>query len=672
MSEWVTIKEILSAAGNDLPKSERSLYRFIAQNGWKSNRDFYQKRAKKAGGDLYHVSLLPAPVQIRLRAVQKAQEAKSEPEAKETNPVAQEDIKTAEELWAFYERLPAHQKEVCATRLKLVMRVDELRSAGHQKVHAIALAVSEYGTSISTYHNYAKMIASWPRKDWLAALAPKYVFEVSGNTCHPQAWAVLKSDYLRPEKPTLSACYRRMKSAAEKHGWKPVPHLRTLRRWIEREIPRSVIVRAREKGDVAKQLYPAQRRTKSHLHAMQIVNIDGHKFDVFTKLKDGRVIRPMMIAIQDIYSGMIVAHRLAESENKDVVRLCIGDMVERHGIPSHMVSDNGRAFASKWITGGASFRFRFKVRDEDPQGLLESMGVKVTFTQPYSGQSKPIERAFRDLADTISRHPFVAGAWTGNTIDNAPDNRCERPVDFDLFEDFIEAQIHEHNMRVDRNTETAKGRSFKAVFDESMALDTTLVPMPTIAQRKLWLLAAEQIKAKKGDGVIKLLGTRYWTPQLTEVAGQALTIRFDPGNLHLPIQVYDLDDTFLFEAPVFGDVRFDDVDKARDHGRKRRAYDKAIREQQKIAQELSIDELARILPSPEPVESTPRPRKVQRLATGGARPVPQIPLEEQVVSDLADEETFEVSFSRAINQFGVGADILSFPIEGDDEKKGEE
>jgi hypothetical protein len=27
--------------------------------------------------------------------------------------------------------------------------------------------------------------------------------------------------------------------------------------------------------------------------------------------------------------------------------------------------DNGRAFASKWITGGANTRFRFKVREED-------------------------------------------------------------------------------------------------------------------------------------------------------------------------------------------------------------------------------------------------------------------------------------------------------------------
>jgi hypothetical protein len=665
MSEWFSLKEILPASGNDLPSSKRGLDNYVNRHGWKTNKDFYQKRAKKFGGDLYHISLLPAPVQIRLRAVQKAHEAKSEPEFKENNPVSQGDIQTAEELWAFYERLPAHQKEVCTKRLKLVTRVDELRSAGHQKVQAIAIAAIEHGTSVSTYQNYAKLIASWPRKDWLAALAPKYNTEVPENTCHPQAWAVLKSDYLRPEKPSLSACYRRAKAAAEKHGWEPVPSLRTIRRWVERELPRAVQVMAREKGDISKQLYPAQRRTKGHFHAMEMVNIDGHKFDVFVKLPNGRVIRPMMIAIQDVFSGMFVAHRLAESENKEAVRLCIGDMVEKHGIPSHMISDNGRAFASKWITGGSTWRFRFRVRDEEPQGLLESMGTKVTFTQPYSGQSKPIERAFRDLADTISRHPFVAGAWTGNKIDNAPDNRGETSIDFDLFKEFVEAQIHEHNARTDRNTETAKGRSFLDVFNESMAQPTTLVPMPTAAQRKLWLLAAEQIKAKRGSGEIELMKTRYWTPQLNEHAGKKLTIRFDPQNLHKPIQVYDLTDKFLFEAEAISDVRFDSKDDAQSHGRKRRELLKATKTQQKVLAELSIEELSRILPSPEPMTDEPSPRKVRRLATGGARPALDH-LQEQAASNADEDIDFESTFSRAVNQLGVGADILSFPIKDDE------
>ena len=53
--------------------------------------------------------------------------------------------------------------------------------------------------------------------------------------------------------------------------------------------------------------------------------------------------RAHLIALQDLYSGKIVAWRLAQSENKDAVRLAIGDMVTRHGIPETIVLDNGRA-----------------------------------------------------------------------------------------------------------------------------------------------------------------------------------------------------------------------------------------------------------------------------------------------------------------------------------------
>jgi hypothetical protein len=43
---------------------------------------------------------------------------------------------------------------------------------------------------------------------------------------------------------------------------------------------------------------------------MEVVNIDGHKFDVFVKTGDGRIIRPIMVTIQDIYSRKVgLAHR---------------------------------------------------------------------------------------------------------------------------------------------------------------------------------------------------------------------------------------------------------------------------------------------------------------------------------------------------------------------------
>ncbi len=77
--------------------------------------------------------------------------------------------------------------------------------------------------------------------------------------------------------------------------------------------------------------------------------------------------------------------------------------MEAYGIPDSIDLDNGRAFASKKISGGAKTRYRNKVNPDDPDGLLVTLGIKPKFVLPYSGQSKPIERAWRDLAENISR-----------------------------------------------------------------------------------------------------------------------------------------------------------------------------------------------------------------------------------------------------------------------------
>lgn len=657
-NEWFSFAEILTVAQRDLPNSERSLQRHIRDNGWKLNAETFNRKATRTGNDQFHISLLPASVQLRLKATVKAVQNSFEDAVPETS--------TREILWQRYERLTTAQKETCQRRLDFLTRIEELINSGSKKKHAIATASVEFDFSISTYRNWMLLVKTFDRADWLAALAPQYKSAMPKNKCHPKVWGIIKTDYLRPEKPSLTSVYRRAVKIAEKEGYEPLPMLRTIRRWIEREVPREVQIMARENRDVSKNLYPAQRRTRSHLHAMQHVNIDGHKFDVFVNFgtkEDPRVVRPMMIAIQDLYSNMFVAHRISDSENKEVIRLCIGDMVENHGIPEELTTDNGRAFASKQITGGAKTRFRYKIKDEEPTGLLVSMGVKIKWTLPYSGQSKPIERAFRDICDTIARHPFCAGAYTGNNIENAPDNRGSKAIMLDDFIPFVKAEMDAHNARTDRNTENSKGRSFLETFNASMALDTTMVKTPTVEQRRLWLLAAEQIKAKRGSGEIELYGARYWTPQLNAYASQKLMVRFDPQDLKKDIHIYSNAGAYLFDAELLSDARFDDVDAARDHSRKRRTRLKAIKTQADIEREFTLDELARLQPAPEPMPK-PKPKKVRRMATGGVALKTSLAVRPEEDFEPTGKVDFESSFANAVNNMpevnSLGENILPF------------
>lgn len=641
MREWFTPSEIVAARSPDLPGTEQSINKLAEREGWRTSGRARQRGGRGRANWEYHISLLPAGAQARLALLHKAAQTKVEP--------APDPAST--ERWARFEALSASSKAECQRRLAALQVMNSHLVAGFSVTAAAAFAAHHASTSTATIFNWRQMVAGLAETDWLAALAPGNKASATFADCHPKALDILKSDWLRPEKPSFSRCYRDMRKAASANGWLPIPSERALRRRLEAEIPAGVVALARGGRDKAKRLFPAQKRIRTHLHAMQAVNMDGHKFDVFVKLPDGRVVRVHFLALQDLFSGLIVAWRLSEGENKETVRLVIGDMVERHGIPEKVYLDNGRAFASKWITGRMPNRFRFTIRDEDPAGVLTTLGCEVTFTKPYSGQSKPIERAFRDLADSIAKHPFCAGAYTGNRPDAKPENYGSAAIPLDAFRDHVARQVEEHNARPGRRSEACRGRSFLETFTDSLAEPTTLIRWPSAGQRALWLLTAEKVTAQKGSGEIHFLGNRYWSPALNAHAGKPVVLRFDPEKLQQPVRVYTLDDRLICEADCIAATGFDDQAAARAHERDRSAFMRTQREQLRLNAKMTADELARLYGSEvKPAEPAPMPPAVKRVANGP-----------KFSPEPVDQNAFEESFSAGLRAFGDSADIISFP-----------
>lgn len=638
--DWFSVKEYAASKSPELPASERSLNRlFAAFRGDAS-------KARAIGGRgranwQYHVSCVSTSTQARMRLLYA--------QGSDAGPAVQPEAESP--LWKRFKALSKAQKDECARRLEALSALEALLKAGFSQPAAIINVGANRSISRATLYNWLGLVQAVPRADWLAALAPGSKGHVTFADCHPKALEALKADWLRPERPSFSSCYRRVRKAASANGWLPIPSERALRRRVENEVPAGVIALAREGKDKLKRLYPAQKRIRTHFHAMQAVNIDGHKIDVFVLFHDGRISRAHLIVLQDLYSGLIVAWRLAESENKETVRLLIGDMVERHGIPEKMWLDNGRAFASKWITGQTPNRYRFKIRDEDPRGLLTTLGVEIHWTTPYAGQSKPIERAFRDLADNIAKHPFCAGAYTGNKPEAKPENYGDRAIAFDAFRDHVAREIIDHNERAGRTTDACAGRSFLDTFKASLADPATLIRWPTQGQKQLWLLAADRVRSQRGSGEIHFYGNRYWHKALNAHAGEYVTVRFDPDRLQEPISVYSADDRLICEATCVAPVGFDDADAARVHARDRGAYLKAQREQLRLERKLSADELARLYGSGEkPAEPAPMPPKVKRIAAFAA-----LSAQPQQIT----EDEFSESFSAGLRLIDDG-EVIPF------------
>lgn len=536
-------------------------------------------------------------------------------------------------LWKWAAARPQKLRDEGARRARMLQQVMRLIEASRSFLQAAEVIGQANGIAAANLRNWyygangKRGAQNYQAADWPAALIPGYAGRTAIAGCSVEAWDYFKADYLRLEKPASTACYDRLKRAAAQHGWR-VPSLATLERRMQREMSRAAIVLAREGSEALKRSYPAQERDRSVLSALEAVNADGHKFDVFVKWPDGKIERPVMVAWQDIYSGKLLAYRVDHTENTDAVRLSFGEVVERYGIPSHSYLDNGRAFASKWMTGGIPNRYRFKVREEEPAGILTMLGVEVHWATPYHGQAKPIERAFRDLCEYVSRHPAFAGAYTGNNPNAKPENYGSAAIPLAGFLAVLDTEIAAHNARQGRRATICNGRSFDDTFAESY--QRAPVRKATAEQRRLWLLAAEGVTVRR-DGSITLKAERdnhYWSAELHDLAGHNIIARFDPQALHDRVHCYTMDGRYIGEAQCVQAAGFNDTMAAREHSRARNQFKRAARDQLDAEVRMTALEASKFIPAATQSD-TPDSRMVRPAFNLRTLPKPKLSEEEQ-------------------------------------------
>lgn len=596
---WWTASELAEAKLPDVANTQKGVELWVKRINLRSHPDYARKRAGRGGGWEYHWKALPARAQRKLLSEAKSPVETTAPERGEA--------------WQWFEGLPETVQDKARARLRVIQAVEALEGQEGRYMAVDAVARME-GVSARSVWNWLSLIEGVRRDDRLPYLAPRHRAAKRKNTreeVDPDFLDWVKSDYLRLARPSFSTCYRRAVRVAQAKGWAISPE-RTIRRRYKEQVSRATEVLARYGLDALKRMFPAQVRDKSALRAMEVVNADYHKFDVFVRWPgEALPVRPQMVAFQDVYSGRILAWRLDLTANSCGVMLAAGDMIEDWGIPDHVVLDNGREFASKLVSGGAKTRFRWKVLENDIPGLFVSLGCEIHWATPYSGQSKPIERAFRDMCDAISRDPRFEGAWTGNTIDAKPENYGNRAIPLEEFQRIVAEGIEEHNLRQGRRSEVAWGRSFAEVFEESYA--TSPIRKATEAQRRLWLMGAKGLRGNSRTGELVFRGNKYWAPWMQELAGQRVIARFDPADLWDGLHLYTLENEYLGHAPARKKGGFMSVDDARRTARDRAAWMKAEKAAVAAHRKMTARELGADLDAvPQPVAAPSLEAKVVR------------------------------------------------------------
>ena len=661
---WWTAEEIAAAALPDLPATRQGVEAVIKRCDWRGNPDLARRRAGKGGGWEYSWRLFPSHAQRKLLASAAAPVAK---------PAFDRDT-----AWAWFDSLPEDVRAKARAHLAILDRVEALEHLpGMGRHNAICAVAREAKIGPRTIWSWFVLVEGVGPDDRLCALAPKHrAAAPKAKRVHASAEFLdrLKADYLRLAGPTFQSAYDRAAELCRHKGWAVFTD-RTARRWMDENVPRVTQVYAREGEAGLARCFPPQIRDRSGLVSLEAVNADCHKIDVFVQWPGiDKPVRPQIVAFQDLFSNKMLAWRIDLDPNKVAVMSAFGEMVETWGIPRHCLFDNGREFANKWLTGGTPTRFRFKVRADDPLGVLPMMGVKIHWATPAHGQAKPIERGFRDFADRIAKHPAFAGAYVGNRPDAKPEDYGSRAIPLEEFKVILAEGIRAHNARPGRGTDNAKGRSFDETFAASYATDR--ISKATEAQRRLWLMGQEVRKLHKSHGALWLHGNRYWADWMNELAGDTVVARFDPEDLHAGLSIYALGGAFLGEAECLEKVGFFDLVGAKTHSRQvaqqRKAEKKLLDTMRAIPVAAYAAELAAI-PREEVEDLSAKVvtpifgRPSERRAVDAAPSADVVAAQAILISDLAArrsavaavEETARDRFKRALT--------LMWELEGGDE-----
>lgn len=511
-----------------------------------------------------------------------------------------------ESAWARYERAAQKSKDTANVRLRALLSLRSLKEAGTPRVQAAQLVAAQLrkdnvrGGSPASLWRWEKDLEAVPRQHWLAFLLPEYPGRTVTAECHEEAWAQLKALYLSPRAPNFRLCCERVRKTALVHGW-AMPSEVTLARRMDKEVPHAQQVFLREGAEALERLYPPQQRDRSMFEALEAVNGDGILFVPWCVWPTGELARPKVWVWQCLGTGKILAWRGDVSENTDMLRLAFGDLVEQWALPRVAVLDNTMAAANTTMTAGVKNRYRFPVKDENIVGILPQCGVEVRFTKPAHGQSKPIERAFRDLRERIDRHPAYGKRGTK-----------DNPLLYAEWLEIFEREIAAHNAQQGRRGAHFAGRSFDQVFAESYA--RTTVRRATAEQRRLWLLAADKVTVNRAHGYV-VLGrgpqgeNRYFCDALHEHLGQKVVVRFDPQKLQANVYVYTLSGAFIGEAECTWKAGFLDTEAGRAYARALGHFNKATKAAARA--QLTMDELTAIRMVPDtPSVDLPQPAAI--------------------------------------------------------------
>lgn len=452
----------------------------------------------------------------------------------------------SDEHWKRYELATEKCQGRARVAFAALIRFNELLRHGTKKMAAYAAVMSEFDVVRSTFNLWQKSVDGLKQGDWLPALVPDFSGRTNARRSEwpEQAWLFFLRDVCTPGRP-LKTAYNRTVREAEAKGWGKLPSLQTARRDFD-NLDAAVIAVLREGDTALKRLSPTVRRDYTAFALHDQWSMDGRRMDLMVRDSKGefgpkgRTFRLWLYAIEDMRSRYLVGYAIGAALNADLVRAALMDAFKKTGriVPKYIQIDNGMEAAAKEITGGAPWRRRGKVKEDEIIGVLPLLGIEVPWAMPGHGQTKPIERLFGTLARMCETRPEFKGAYCGNTPEARPEEwDAGKAASIDLVRELFSEELGAY-LRTPHRGDGMDGKSPMQTYTELMNAPGYVPRQISELQMRVCALSAVPITIQK-DGSFIIHGARYYSVETASLPkGRGYYARYNRHDLADPVFVY--------------------------------------------------------------------------------------------------------------------------------------
>lgn len=469
-------------------------------------------------------------------------------------------------IWKAYESTGGKHKSRAEAALEALHTFKNAVDSGLPMGDAEKLVWTRHKVSHATLWRYRKATEGHPVMHWLPLLGPRYKGGRPPVEFTEAAYEHIRSRVLTTSAQPLTAIVQEAREMAAANGW-VIPSIDAVRDRLKKE-PRWAYILGQEGPSALERSYPAVHRSYGELALHQVWESDGRKVDVMCRWPDGTIARPYLVVWRELRTRMVLSVKGYVSENSAIVLASFGAAMALTGVAPDLAKiDNGRAYASKSVTGGQSNRYRWTVVPGEQPGVMTLVGTKAWWSAPGRGQDKPVESFWGFFADYVDKHKAFEGAYVGNSPVAKPEDYArENAAPIEVYERHAVRFFEWFNTQHRHTGDGMNGRTARDVYEE-LAKQTEREPVDP-AHIRLCYAGRAEVKPNKVDATytFKIPGfgvCRYWSEKIAGLPKETLSrkhaVYYDINDPYRPVQVYDgncwLGDAGMLESLPFIDAK---------------------------------------------------------------------------------------------------------------------